>query len=231
MTAGMIDIDLKSLDREVDFFLTATLKTGTQVIKRQTRGLEKDLEKITQANVKGRLWRAWSSESYPKDGRGAYDPTGQVYLNGRKRTTGAIAYWTQPGVNKAKDGYWLAIPTDNAGVIGRQRDITPAEWMRRNGVDLQFIYQGAGKPALLVAEHVVFGRNGIGIRVPTKRRQDNYVRRDGTPARRITVPIFTLIPFQRFANKFSINPVIQRREKMISEDFERSIKRLPRVGR
>jgi len=80
--------------------------------------------------------------------------------------------------------------------------------------------------AILSRRRIASGRFG---KVPTKRRQDNYLRRDGTPAKRITVPIFTLIPFQRFANKFSLNPVIQRREKMIREDFDKSVARLPRV--
>ncbi|MDZ7894173.1 MAG: DUF6441 family protein [Sphingobium sp.] len=224
----MIDIDAEAVDRVADILVTGVLKSGTLAIAAQTRGLEKDLEGLTRSNVKGKLWAAWGSRSYPKGGRPAYDPVGEIFLNGRKRTTGAITYWTQPGVNKAKGGYWLAIPTDHAGAPGRLRNITPGEWERASGIRLQFVYQGPGKPALLMAEFAVF-KSGVAVGIGRKNRQANYVSRDGTRASKVMVPIFTLIPFQRFANKFSINPTILRREKMLVEDVVQRMQRLSDV--
>ncbi|MES1985477.1 MAG: DUF6441 family protein [Pseudomonadota bacterium] len=224
-----LEIDQKEIDRQVDVMLTALLKAGTAAVTSQTRALEKDLEALTRQNVKGNLWRAWRSDVFPKAGRASYNPVGQITLNGKGRTTGAITYWTKPGLNTAKNGFWLAIPTKFAGVLGRTRNITPGEWERQHGVELKFVYQGNGKPALLMAEQVVFGANGKGVRVLTKRRKQNarYINRDGSPAQKVDVPIFTLIPFQRFANKFSIDPVIARREGLLVQDLHERLEKLP----
>ena len=226
---GMIDVDEAELDRMVDIMLTGILQSGTRAIAAQTRALEKDLEDLTKRNVKGKLWAAWGSESYPKGGRAAYDPVGEVYLNGRKRTYGAISYWTKPGINRNKSGGWLAIPTEAAGVLNRTRTLTPKEWEARHGQTLHYIDRGAGKFPVLSAEFVVFG-SGTAVGFRNRNRQQNYVNKDGKRATRVMVPIFTLIPFQRFANKFSVDPTILRREKMLVEDFERRVRRLPKFA-
>lgn len=225
-----LSIDGAELDRRSQVIITAMLLEGTRSIHAATKWLERRLEQATQQGVKGRLWRAWKSEAFPAQGRPAYAPGGTVFVNGGKRSTGAMTYWTQPGVNKKSSGEWLAIPTPEAGVLGRTRNITPGEWERRNGVRLDFVYGGPGKASRLVAEHVLFGANGIGVRVPTKKRVKNrrYVNRDGTPARTQSVTIFVLIPFQRFANKVAVQPIVGQAEDYLASDYRR---RTEAVGR
>ena len=225
-----LSIERTDLDRRSDAIITAMLLEGTRSIHASTKWLERGLEAATQRGVKGKLWRAWRSDAYPSVGRPAYAPEGQVYVNGGKRSKGAMAYWTQPGVNKKASGEWLAIPTPEAGVLGRGRNITPGEWERRNGVRLDFVYGGPGKASRLVAEHVFFGANGIGVRVPTKKRMQNkrYVNQDGTPARLRSVTIFVLVPFQRFANKVAVEPIVRSAEAYLASDYRR---RTEAVGR
>ena len=226
MTVG-IDVEAAEVEKAAQAVLSVVLLSGTKSVRAVTRGLEKQLEATTRQGVKGNLWRAWKSEVYPSRDVGAYDPVGEVFVNGRSRTKGAMTYWTQPGINRAKDGYWLAIPTEHAGVLNRSRNLSPGEWERRNGVRLKFVYQGAGKPALLMAEHVLFGANGTGIRVPTRRRarSQRYINRDGTAAKLVDVPIFVLIPSQRFANKVSIDAIVASAGAELVRDFEIRIRK------
>ncbi|MBP6031253.1 MAG: hypothetical protein KA533_07480 [Sphingobium sp.] len=217
MSGVRIDIDRAEIDALSQTLITNVLTHAKRAVAAQTRGLEKDIEALTRQNVPGNLWRGWKSAVHPRGNRLAYEPTGTVFVNGGARSRGAMAYWTEPGVNKARSGFWLAVPTEAAGPRGRSRDLTPGEWERRNGMRLHFVYQGGGKPALLVARQVLAGANGKGVRATTGRRLQN-ARYQG--AKTQDVVIFFLIPFQRFANKFSVAPAIERRGKMLIEDFE-----------
>jgi hypothetical protein len=218
-----IDIEQASLDRAADLVLGGVLLSGTQAVKFATRKLEQDLEGATRRAVRGNLWRAWKSESYPKAGVGAYDPQGVVYVNGRARSEGAIAYWTQAGINRAKEGQWLAIPTDAAGVLNRQRNVTPQEWERSHGVKLRFVMEEQGQNARLVAQQVVFSSGAVS---PVRRHDRGGARlnRDGSPAHMVDVTIFVLIPFQRFANKVSIEGLIRQAQGDLVNDFERRVR-------
>lgn len=227
MSAATLEVDRGRMDAATEAFIEAVLKEEVAAIREETRALEKDFEAATQAAVKGRLYRAWQSAVYPKN-RLAYEPVGEVFVNGRARSKGAMTYWTQPGRNQRKNG-WLAIPTKYAGVLGRSRNLTPREWERAHGTKLHFVPRSEGH-ALLMARQVVYGANGQGVRVATKRRMRNvrYQNADGTPAQVREVPIFTLVPYQDYANKVSLRPLILRREGMLRQNFERRMEKLGR---
>lgn len=220
--AFTLEIDQKEVERLAQTALTHVLTAARLSIRGQTKALERDLEQATQAAVPGRLYKAWGSASYPKANVNSYSPAGEIFANGGARTKGAITYWTQAGVNKAKSGQYLAVPTKFAGQRPRSGTMTPGEWERRNGIRLHFVYRGGGKPSLLMARRVIFGANGVGVRAVTVKRikGKRYANADFSPAKTQDVPIFVLIPLQRFANKFSIAPIIARRERMLVEDFE-----------
>jgi hypothetical protein len=82
---------------------------------------------------------------------------------------------------RSKDGFWLAIPTPAAGKSLRGGRITPGEWERRRGLRLRFVYRRTG-PSLLVAEG----------RLNTKGQA--VVSRSKTGRRKVTAPIFLLVP-------------------------------------
>ena len=220
-----LSIDGREVDRNVAIMITAILSQTTRAVAAQTRGLEKDLEALTRAAAGGNLWRAWKSEVYPGGGKPSYHPAGEVFVNGGTRSKGAMTYWTQPGQNQKKGG-WLAIPTKNAGVLGRSRNLTPREWERAHGTKLHFVRRDE-RHALLMARHVYQGNNGKGVRVATKRRQKNKVYA-GKQIKDVT--IFVLIPVQMFGNKFSIDAAIERRGKMLIADFERRMARFNKAG-
>lgn len=218
-----LTVDDAALDRDVDRWVSDVLRAGTGAVRATTRKLEKALEDTTRATVRGRLWRAWKSDAFPAANIPAYAPSGTIYVNGGKRSQGAMQYWTQPGVNRNKSGFWLAIPLPAAGSRGRRRDLTPGEWERRTGVRLIFVYRGARRSALLVAEGTL-AKGGPSFREFTE------ARRRGGQHPHVTVPIFVLIPMQRFANRISVKPIVLRHEAILARDFERRVAQLERLS-
>lgn len=228
MPGAMLSIDRAQVSRDTEIFITAVLAQATRAVGAETRGLEKDLEKLTQQNVPGNLYRAWKSEVYPRGGKPAYAPRGRVFVNGGRRSQAAMEYWTQAGINRASSGGYLAVPiAKNAGPQTRGRNLTPGEWERRNGIRLEFVYRGGSKPSLLVAPNVVRGANHSGVRAASGRRMAGQHYKG---AKASSIPIFVLIPLQRFANKFSIEPAVQRRAQMLLDNLDRRMARLNRAG-
>ena len=197
-------VDRSSLRAAERAVTTQALRALSRAVRTQTRGLEKDLEAVTRARVKGRLFRAWQSKVYPKSGL-AYEPLGLIYVSGGDRSQGAVTFFTTPGVNRAPDGQWLAIPTRAAGARPRSGMLTPGQWERATGKRLRFVYDGPGE-ARLVYDVVAM---------------TDAKRRGGQQAR--TVTVFVLIPFQRHQHRIAIEPFVQLRQIKLAEMLERGV--------
>lgn len=92
---------------------------------------------------------------------------------------------------RSRTGLWLAIPTPAAGKSLRGGRITPAEWERRTGLTLRFVYRRDG-PSLLVAE----GRlNSKGRAVASRAK---------TGRGKVTAPIFLLVPQVRLRKRLDL---------------------------
>lgn len=212
-----IVIDKDKLAAEMRRFDTAFLGAMRGAVGETTRATEKDLEAATRAHVPGRLWRAWTSDVFPRTGL-AREPVGIIRLNAaqnkggkRTRTYGAMEFFTQAGRITAGGGQYLAIPLPAAGTRGRARNLTPGEFEQRTGTRLRFVYR-RGKPSLLVLdEAVISGKRGI-ARLNTEKRR-------ATGRGNTTIPIFVLIPKVDFANRFAIEPIIARGLASIDENF------------
>ena len=128
---------------------TAIREAGTR-LKSAWRG------QITGAGLGTRLARSIRSAQYPK-GKPSLNAAALVWS---KAPVILGAHNTGPLI-RSKSGLWLAIPTAAAGKSTRGGRITPAEWERRRGVPLRFIYRARG-PSLLVAEGRLNSR-GLGV--------------------------------------------------------------------
>lgn len=208
-----LTVSEREMQEAADSLIRDLLGDLRDAVVDETRGLEQDLEKITRMAVKGKLWRAWKSDVWPKSGGIAREPRGRIIINGGKRSVGAMTFFTQEGRITAGGGGYLAIPTDAAGPRGRTRNLTPGEWERRNGARLRFVYR-RGRPSLLVLdEGVLSGKNKIG--------RLNTARRRATGRGNATIVIFVLIPFTDFQPRFAIGLLIARREGMLKSNIER----------
>lgn len=192
-------------------------------VQEETRGLEQDLEKITRLSVKGKLWRAWASDTWPKGGGIALKPKGRIKLNGGRRTLGAMTFFTKEGRITNGGGKYLVIPTEaagrvsgNAGRYKASRTLTPKEWESNTGKKLRFVYR-RGRPSLLVLDDArITGRKGIARGRLTKRAGPGYGA---------TVVVFVLLPFVDFSPRFAVQPLIDRRKGMLKSNIERRIGR------
>ena len=203
MAAGAdLVLDDGKLAADGDKLVRAYLTAGTLAVGEATRRLEQRLEAATRASAGGNLWRAWRSSAFPKRGP-ARSPTGTVYLNGDKRTRGAIKFWTEPGQVRGKDGQYLAIPLPAAGKGGRYEEaLSPGDWERRTGRRLRFVYR-KGRASLLVAD-------GAGVTRAGQFRRG--AAGNGGTGRGATVPIFVLIPMVQHRNAFAIAPLVNQSE-------------------
>lgn len=224
-----VEFSEAEMARAGDSLIRAVLTELSGAVGDETRELEQELEKITRLAVKGNLWRAWKSDVRPRDGGPAREPSGSVFVNGKHRSQGAITYFTREGRIASKDGFYLAIPTEAAGPRGRLRDLTPGEWERRNGQKLRFVYR-KGRPALLVADAGTLNARTGTFRPITSRRTALDAKR-GYKRGEQTIPIFTLLPFVDFQPRFAIEPIHQRRERMLADNIGRRMEKFASIGR
>ncbi|MFS0737555.1 DUF6441 family protein [Sphingomonas sp. 1P06PA] len=216
----MIDlgVDLEQLRRDQDREARRILGASAGAVRDATKALERKLEEKTRQAVPGKLWRAWASKAFPRQGI-AKEPVGSIFVKGGARSQGAMDFFTRPGRIKGRAGGGVAIPTAAAGPRGRARLLTPREWEARTGVELRFVPGRRGGKARLVAEGTTNGRSGV-FRPITRARTRADDRR-GFQRGVQTVTIFVIMPFVDFANKFSIEPIVRGAQADMVRDFER----------
>lgn len=161
--------------------MAAEIKAGEKAVTAAMRDAGTDLQSAWRGQIAGaglgrRLSNSIRSQTYPKVG----ESLSAAALVWSKAPVIISAHDTGPLI-RSKDGFWLAIPLPAAGKGARGGRITPAEWERRRGLRLRFIYRRSG-PSLLVAEGRLNTR-GVGV-----------ASRSKTGRGLTTVPIFLLVP-------------------------------------
>ena len=228
MAGTKIDVELLNSEEIERELLTAIFTAQTKSVGAATRRLEKDLEAQTRAATKGNAWRAWKSEVFPRGGKPARNPVGQVRANGGPRSKGMLSFWSLPGTNRAKGNPFLAVPLRAALGTSLGRHISPRQWEIRFRAKLRPLFR-SGKTPLLVADGAV-GAAGFVPAKPTRRRFAGDVaakKRGGQSFRREgTVAVFALIDEQPHANKVSIGSALGRAQDFMIADFARRVNRL-----
>jgi hypothetical protein len=164
--AAMMQAEVVAGERAV----TGTMREAGTALKTAWRG------QITGAGLGQRLANSIRLASYPKSGE-SLNAAALVWSNAPVIVS---AHGKGPLI-RSKNGFWLAIPTPAAGKSTKGGRITPAEWERRTGLRLRFIFRRRG-PSLLVAE----GRlNTKGRAVASKAKSGKGLT---------TMPIFLLVP-------------------------------------
>jgi hypothetical protein len=152
-------------------------KAATAAVRQAGEGLKTAWRaQIIGAGLGVRLGNSIRSQAYPRSGQSL----NAAVVVWSKAPVIVGAHDTGPLI-RSRNGFWLAIPTPAAGKSLRGGRITPAEWERRNGLRLRFVYRRSG-PSLLVAEG----------RLNTRGRAVRSRSRTGRGA--ATVPIFLLVP-------------------------------------
>lgn len=171
--------------------MAAEISAGEKAVTKAIRQSGTDLKaawrgQITGAGLGRRLSNSIRSQSYPKSG----DSLQAAALVWSKAPVIVGAHDAGPLI-RSKNGFWLAIPTPAAGKGLKGGRITPAEWERRRGMRLRFVYRRRG-PSLLVADGRLNSR-GLGVASRAK-----------TGRGRSTVPIFLLVPQAKLAKRLHL---------------------------
>ncbi len=169
-------------------------------------------EQIAQAGLGRRLGRTIREQTYPKSGA-SLDAASLIWTKAPK----ILAAHIKGALIRSKSGFYLAIPTPEAGKGMRGGKITPGEWERRNGMRLRFIYR-QGKPGLLVADDARLTKAGRAVANRRKRRKDGIL----TGA--VTVPIFILVPQVRLKKRLDMQQLAELGEgtpRQIVKKWER----------
>lgn len=220
MAGTKIDVELLNSEEIERELLTAIFTAQTKSVGAATRRLEKDLEAQTRAAVRGNAWRAWKSEVFPRGGKPARNPVGQVRANGGPRSKGMLSFWSLPGTNRAKGNPFLAVPLRAALGTSLGRHISPRQWEIRFRAKLRPLFR-SGKTPLLVADGAMSAGGFIPAKaVGAKKRGGQSFRREGT------VAVFALIDEQPHANKVSIGSALGRAQDFMIADFARRVNRL-----
>ncbi len=159
---------------------------------------------IASAGLGERLGRTIRDQYYPKGGKRSISAAAVVY----SRASKVIGAFDEGALIRSKTGFWLAIPTPEAGargisLNGKRQRITPGGWERRTGVRLRFVYRPRG-PSLLVADKVRVGKSGIA------RQSRSKTGRGAT-----TTIIFWLVPQVKLRKRLDLDAVTREwRERL-----------------
>lgn len=207
---------LDALDRKI-------MAAAKGAVLRTTKDAERALESATRDGVNGKLWRAWTSATYPQRGL-ARNPSSEIFPKGRDRTRGALTAYARGAQIRGRNSQFLAIPLPAAGArfSGRGRvPLTPGEWERRTGKILRLVYR-RNKPSLLVADDATLGKTGV-ARGATARR--------AASGRGVsTVPIFVLLPQVNVTKRFSIETVLAPYDRKLRENFLELVRRIEEIN-
>ncbi len=193
------------IDFEPDLvaMLQEEVRAGERAVKAAMAEAGGELKQAWRRQISGaglghRLPRTIRNRTYPQH-TDSLDAAAFVWSNAPE----IISAHDQGVLIRSKAGFWLAIPLPAAGKGRGGARLTPAEWEKRRGMRLRFVYRRRG-PSLLVADGRLSSR-GLGV-----------ASRSKTGRGRATVPIFLLVPQVRLPKRLDLD-----------RDAARAIDRVP----
>jgi len=144
-------------------------------------------QQVVSAGLGTRLGNTVRNLNFPK-GQTSLRAASLVYTKAPR----ILSAFERGATIRSKSGFYLAIPTEAAGLAPGGRRFTPGEWERRRGIKLRFVYRPRGG-SLLVAEKARLNTKGIAA-----------ISRSKTGRNQVTVPIFILVPQVRLNKRLRL---------------------------
>ena len=190
---------LQDLAKEMEAEERAGRRAVRGGLNAASKGLQADWRRqVVAGGLGSRLARTIRAATHPRQ------PSSNAASLVWTRAPTIIDAFDRGALIKSKDGFFLAIPTKEAGVrgLGRKR-ITPGGWEQRTGIRLRFVYR-RGAPSLLVADNARMNTRGLAT---LNRRK---VRKDGIQTGSMTVPIFIMLPQVQLKKRLDLGPAAER---------------------
>lgn len=188
-----------SISGDISKLMASEFRVGERAVSTAMRiagdGLKADWRaQVVAAGFGVRLSKAVRSEVFPK-GQASINAAALVYTKSPKifdaHESGALI--------KARDGFWLAIPTKFAGKSFKGGRITPGEWQFRNGHKLRFVRLGTGKGMLVADDFRIHRASGFATKRKYRANDNRLGKLQSTP-----VPIFTLVPQVKLPKRLNL---------------------------
>lgn len=183
-----------TIDGDLQKMMADEVLAAEKAVTRAMRGFasagKADWRAQVARSLGSRLGNAVRSQVYPKSGE-SIEAAGMVYTKAPE----IIGAHEQGVTIRSRDGFWLAIPTAEAGSNYKRQRMTPGLWEQKTGRRLRFIYR-RGRPSLLVADakFTKAGRVGKGRMTKAGRYGKGSV----------SVVIFILVPQVKLPKRLSL---------------------------
>lgn len=205
--------ELKATEVGVTAAMNATSKRVKEILRRQTRA----------AGLGNRLPNAWRSAVYPGGSRTSLKAAAMVWTQAPK----IIESFDRGGEIRSQNGFWLAIPTENApktGVGGRKR-INPSNWPNHRYGRLRMIYRRPPATSLLVVDGVKFNKSGsVSRQLKNQGRTKTGKLRKGVT----TVPMFILVPRVMMPKHFNLAQTRRQASQLLARAMITEMERASR---
>ena len=173
--------------------VTGGIRHATEDLK---HGLRND---VYAAGLGRRLAKSWHGKSYPGSGH-SLGAAGSVYTKAEK----LIRVFNEGTTIRSADGFWLAIPTENAPKFGRRRKrVNPSNFPKEIYGPLRFVYRP--KVSLLVVDNQRQRKGARGGYVLSKSK-----RALKTGYGLSTVIMFFLVPQVRLKKRLNVADIERR---------------------
>ncbi len=181
------------------------VNAGKRAVTMAMRGAAGSLKtvwrnQITSAGLGTRLSKVVRSDAYPK-GRPSLNSAAMVWT----KSPQIISAHNDGATIRSSSGFWLAIPLPAAGRGAGGRRMRPAEWERKTGRQLAFVYR-RGKTALLVD----VGKKAPGNVMVSRRKRGGNVLGPARGFNNRSVPMFALVPQVRLKKRMDLGGAAQR---------------------
>lgn len=172
--------------------VTGVMRQAAAALKADWRG------QVVGAGLGMRLGNAIRGEAYPK-GTDSMNAAALIYSKAPKITA---AHEAGPLI-RSSNGFYLSIPTDEAGKGPRGASITPGQWEQKTGRRLRFVYR-RGKTSLLVLDQGRLSSRGLAAPNRGRRRKDGFLNKEQT------IVIFTLVPQVKLPKRLNLFEAAER---------------------
>lgn len=225
----MTDLQL-AFDGRLEDVMEAELKKSeravTDAMRQAGRGLKLELRsQTTQAGLSRRLANTWRDTVFPKGATSL----GAVALVFSKAPLLARVF-SEGARIRSKDGFYLAIPTENAPVKGRDRQkLTPSNFPEERFGKLRFVFVRGKRIGLLVVDQV---RRRKGKRGGFTKASKAALKRGDFEN---SVVMFVLVPEVRIKPKIDVEFSAEKWQRrvpfLILRNFDRLDAADPNIGR